>query len=121
MANLGEPLRKPLCNNYKYMEFCTPAGRPGGSDYIVLEADKALVFRQIDGKVAYYRKLRNLTQVELARKIRVSSSVISRLERGKYNNNIPMGLLMDVAEALELDFTLLVEFDQKEKTSLLGK
>lgn len=87
----------------------------------MLEADKAIVFRQIGGKVAYYRKLRNLTQVELARKIRVSSSVISRLERGKYNNNVPMGLLIDVAEALNLDFALLVEFDGKEKVSPLGK
>lgn len=86
----------------------------------MLEADKAIVFRQIGGKVAYYRKLRNLTQVELARKIRVSSSVISRLERGKYNNNVPMGLLIDVAEALNLDFALLVEFDKKENVSLLG-
>lgn len=74
----------------------------------MLEDNKARIFRQIGLRVAYYRKLRGLTQLELARKAQISISVIGRLERGKYNKNIPMGLLIDVAAALEVEYSLLV-------------
>ena len=44
------------------------------------------MYKQIGNKVAYYRKLRNLTQDQLADRVSISVSSISKLERGKYNN-----------------------------------
>ena len=41
-----------------------------------------LLLRQIGGKVAYYRKMRNLTQAELAKRLGVNKGYISRIERG---------------------------------------
>ncbi len=75
----------------------------------------ALLLRQIGGKVAYYRKLRNLTQAELAGRVSVSTSVISRLERGRYSENLPLGLLLNIAGVLDipLSFLLAVEDEQK--------
>lgn len=52
--------------------------------------------------VALYRKDRGLTQKELAQKICCSSSVISRIERGKYNRNISVALLFTIAMALRV-------------------
>ena len=48
------------------------------------------IYKLIGRKITYYRKLRNLTQNELARRINVSVSSLSKVERGDYNNNIPM-------------------------------
>lgn len=85
-----------------------------------MKAAKNVVIRQIGGKVAYYRKLRGLTQTQLADKVKVSLSVISRLERGKYRENISLGLLMDVANALDIDYMLLLTFADSEKRILWG-
>ena len=86
----------------------------------VLAEEKKMLFARIGGKVAYYRKMRGLTQISLAEQIHVSRGVISRLEGGRYNNNISLGLLVDVAEALDVELSLLLEFDEKEKKTWWG-
>ena len=73
------------------------------------------MYKQIGNKVAYYRKLRNLTQDQLADRVSISVSSISKLERGKYNNNIPLSMLIMIAEGLRIDVSLLVTFDEREK------
>ena len=73
------------------------------------------MYKQIGNKVAYYRKLRNLTQDELADRINISVSSLSKLERGKYNNNIPLSMLIMIAEGLRIDVSMLVTFDEREK------
>ena len=73
------------------------------------------MYKQIGNKVAYYRKLRNLTQDQLADRVSISVSSISKLERGKYNNNIPLSMLIMIAEGLKIDVSLLVTFDEREK------
>lgn len=72
------------------------------------------MYKQIGNKVAYYRKLRNLTQDELADRVNISVSSISKLERGKYNNNIPLSMLIMIAEGLRIDVSMLVTFDERE-------
>ena len=73
------------------------------------------MYKQIGNKVAYYRKLRNLTQDELADRVNISVSSLSKLERGKYNNNIPLSMLIMIAEGLRIDVSMLVTFDDREK------
>ena len=73
------------------------------------------MYKQIGNKVAYYRKLRNLTQDQLADRVSISVSSISKLERGKYNNNIPLSMTIMIAEGLRIDVSLLVTFDEREK------
>ena len=73
------------------------------------------MYKQIGNKVAYYRKLRNLTQDQLADRVTISVSSISKLERGKYNNNIPLSMLIMIAEGLRIDVSMLVTFDEREK------
>ena len=73
------------------------------------------MYKQIGNKVAYYRKLRNFTQDELADRVNISVSSLSKLERGKYNNNIPLSMIIMIAEGLRIDVSLLVTFDEREK------
>ena len=72
------------------------------------------MYKQIGNKVAYYRKMRNLTQDELADRVNISVSSISKLDRGKYNNNIPLSMLIMIAEGLRIDVSMLVTFDERE-------
>jgi len=80
-----------------------------------MDSRKAVVFKQIGAKIAYYRTLRGMHQVVLAEKIGISSSVLSRIERGKYNENVSVSMLLDIAEGLGIDVALFVTFDEHEK------
>ena len=80
-----------------------------------MDVRKAIIFKQIGAKIAYYRILSGLHQVDLANKIGVSKSVLSRIERGKYNYNISVYLLLDIADGLQIDMAMLVTFNEQEK------
>lgn len=80
-----------------------------------MDSRKAVVFKQIGAKIAYYRTLRGMQQVVLAEKIGISSSVLSRIERGKYNENVSVSMLLDIAEGLGIDVAMFVTFDEHEK------
>ena len=67
-----------------------------------MDSRKAVVFKQIGAKIAYYRTLRGMHQVVLAEKIGISSSVLSRIERGKYNENVSVSMLWILRKGLEL-------------------
>lgn len=74
-----------------------------------------IFFRQIGAKIAYYRTLHGLEQNQLAEKVHISQSTLSRIERGKYGDNISISLLLDIAEGLEIDPSLLTTFSGLEK------
>ena len=80
-----------------------------------MDVRKAIIFKQIGAKIAYYRILSGLHQVDLANKIGVSKSFLSRIERGKYNDNISVYLLLDIADGLQIDIAMLVTFNEQEK------
>ena len=79
------------------------------------EISKQIIFKQVGAKIAYYRTLRDMKQEALANKISVSKSVISKIERGQYNNNIGLGILLDIAWALNIEVSKLLTFDADEK------
>lgn len=79
-----------------------------------MKTKKAILYKQIGAKIAYYRKMRDLTQEALAQKIHISRSSIGRIERGKYNHNISLSLLMDIADGLGIELSMLVCFDEQE-------
>ena len=81
----------------------------------IADPRKEILVRQIGAKIAYYRTLRDMSQTELARKANISTSSLSKIERGKYNDNISVSLLMDIADGLQIDLTLLVTFSELEK------
>lgn len=72
------------------------------------------VLRLIGAKVAYYRMLRGLKQQELADLVNVSSSTISKIERGTYNENLSIEMLIVLARGLKVDVGVLLTVTPKE-------
>ena len=62
-------------------------------------ADK---YRQIVLKIAYYRKLRGLTQEELAEQVGLAPAFIGHLEAPNITKALSMDTLFDIAATLEV-------------------
>ena len=80
-----------------------------------IDTRKQILFKQIGAKIAYYRTLRDMSQEELAKKAHISQSTLSRIERGRYNENVSASLLIDISDGLQVDLALLVTFNDVEK------
>lgn len=74
-----------------------------------------IIFRQIGAKIAYYRTLRQLHQSELAELAHISASVLSKIERGRYNEHISVEMILDVAEALKINPAVFLTFNDDER------
>lgn len=81
-----------------------------------MSTDKKIVLRQIGAKIAYFRTLVGISQRELAAKINTTQSTISKVESGNYNDNLSIVMLTEIADALEVDLSLLLEFTGYEKS-----
>ena len=73
-------------------------------------ADKYL---QLGLKIAYYRKLRGLTQEMLAEQIGVSAAFIGHVEAPNINKAISLDTLFDIAEALDVPPHRFLMFDDE--------
>ena len=62
-------------------------------------ADK---YRQIGLKIAYYRKLRGLTQEQLAEKLELSPAFIGHVEAPNILKAVSLDTLFDIATVLEV-------------------
>ena len=62
-------------------------------------ADK---YRQIGLKIAYYRKLRGLTQEELAEQVGLTPAYIGHLEAPNISKALSLDTLFDIATALDV-------------------
>lgn len=72
-------------------------------------ADK---YRQIGLKIAYYRKLRGLTQEQLAEKLELSPEFIGHVEAPNVNKAVSLDTLFDVAAALDVPPYRFLQFDE---------
>ena len=57
-------------------------------------------YRQIGLKIAYYRKLRGMTQEELAEKVERTPAFIGHLEAPNVDKGISLDTLFDIADVL---------------------
>ena len=80
-----------------------------------MSTDTRMVLRQIGAKIAYFRTLSGISQKELADRIKTTQSTISKVENGSYNDNLNIAMLTEIADALEVDLALLLEFNGYEK------
>lgn len=106
-SNSGDNRKLNLCHN-----------NDDDIDYLrgeKVNVSKSIIYRQIGAKIAYYRTLRDLTQEALARKIHISNSTMSRIERGAYNKNVSVSLLLDISDGLKIDVAMLLTFSEQEK------
>lgn len=59
-------------------------------------------YRQIGLKIAYYRKLRGLTQEELAEQVGLTPAFIGHLEAPNISKALSLDALFDIAEVLDV-------------------
>lgn len=71
--------------------------------------DFSAQYRLIGARIAYFRKLKRYTQEELAFRASISTSYLSRIERGIYSKGVPISTLMQISKALDIDIKLLFE------------
>ena len=67
-------------------------------------------FRLLGLTIAYYRKLRGLTQAELAEATNLSRTHISNIEAPNGKTTISLTKLFDIAEVLEVPVKDLCDF-----------
>lgn len=67
-------------------------------------------FRLLGPTIAYYRKLRGLTQAELAEATNLSRTHISNIEAPNGKTSISLNKLFDIADVLEVPVKDLFDF-----------
>ena len=67
-------------------------------------------YRQLGLTIAYYRKLRGLTQMQLAEYANLSRTHISNLEAPNMPTSISLEKLFDISDILEVPIKCLFEF-----------
>ena len=63
-----------------------------------METKREIIMRQIGAKIAYQRKFHGYSQEQLSQKLHLGKTVLSRVERGKYNQNLSLNMLLDIAD-----------------------
>lgn len=80
---------------------------------MVMEMDKRYGerYKRIGLKIAYYRKLRGLTQEQLAEKSGLSMIFISQIEAPNMEVGLSLDALFMIADCLEVSPERLLKFD----------
>lgn len=68
-------------------------------------------FIEIGLKIAYYRKLRGLTQEQLAEKVGISPGYLSQVETPTFIQPVSLKTLFAIADTLEIPPRRFLEFD----------
>lgn len=68
-------------------------------------------YRMLGLKISYYRKMKNLTQEQLAEKIGKSLSFIGAVEAPNIDRTVSLDTLFDIADVLEISPFKLLKFD----------
>ena len=68
--------------------------------------------------IAGFRKLRNMTQAELADKLNINKNYLSHIENASANKNISLPMLIRISRALDVELALLTDIDGLYKSDL---
>ena len=69
-------------------------------------------FRILGLRIAYYRKMRGMTQEQLAEKLELSPAFIGHVEAPNVNKAVSLDTLFDVAAALDVPPYKFLQFDE---------
>lgn len=70
-------------------------------------------YKEIGLKVAYYRKLAGLSQMQLAEKIDVSRTHLSNIEAPNVPTSISLDLLFKISDVLDIELKEFFDFHNK--------
>lgn len=69
-------------------------------------------YKMIGLNIAYYRKLKGCTQLQLAENIGISRTHMSNIEAPNMHTSISLETLLDIADALEIPAANLLYFNR---------
>ena len=78
-----------------------------------MNSERNQEFKMIGLNIAYYRKLKGLTQLQLAEAVNISRTHMSNIEAPNMPTSLSLETLMDIADALEIPVELLLRFNNK--------
>ena len=72
----------------------------------------------IGKNIALFRKLRNMTQAELADKLNINKNYLSHIENASANKTVSLPMLIRISRALNVELALLTDIDGLYKSDL---
>lgn len=66
-------------------------------------------------RIAYFRKLKNITQAELAELLYINKNYLSHIESGSANKAVSLPLLIRISKALDVELSLLTDLSDLRK------
>lgn len=69
-------------------------------------------------RIAYFRKLKNITQAALAEQLSINKNYLSHIESGSANKAVSLPLLIRISKALDVDLSLLTDLSDLKKNEL---
>ncbi len=69
-------------------------------------------------RVAYFRKLKNITQATLAERLSINKNYLSHIESGSANKAVSLPLLIRISKALDVDLSLLTDLSDLNKNGV---
>ncbi|MDD3217989.1 MAG: helix-turn-helix transcriptional regulator [Lachnospiraceae bacterium] len=82
-----------------------------------MDYKRANQLRTLGLTIAYYRRLRGLTQTELAEHVKISRTHMSNIEAPNGKTSVSLNKLFDIADALDVsmkDFFDVHDLDEKK-------
>lgn len=76
-----------------------------------MKAEHMLSYRKLGLKISYYRKLKGLTQEQLAERIDKNLAFIGAVEAPNVDRTISLDTLFDIADILEVPAYKFLSFD----------
>ena len=68
-------------------------------------------------RIAYFRKLQNITQATLAEKLSINKKYLSHIESGSANKAMSLPLLIRISKALNIELALLTDISDLNKNN----
>ena len=69
-------------------------------------------------RIAYFRKLNNMPQADLAERLHINKNYLSHLESGSANKAVSLPLLIKISRALDVELSVLVDLGDMHKSNL---
>ena len=67
-------------------------------------------YRMLGLTISYYRKLKGISQLELAEDVNISRTHISNIEAPNMKTSLSLDTLLDIADSLDVPVTSLLDF-----------
>ena len=80
-----------------------------------MKSQYELYYKQLGLNIAYYRKLRNLTQMDLAEFTDLSRTHISNIEAPNMKTHISLDTIFSIADVLQISAKDLLDFRVKDE------